>query len=159
MAQKITLSIPDLLHEKLKEWRTCFNLSKMFQEAVSDAIQKKEEFQKRFSEDFEMPDIIKRLKLEKLIWEKQYYKKGKTEGFQWAKTAHYEDLLYVLQFDDTYQLISDPKMNQYFEQIYQSTELVKYSNSGSVNHEQKFMDGWFKGVLEFWNQVKEKLES
>ncbi|MCK5163057.1 MAG: hypothetical protein KAQ72_05040 [Desulfobacula sp.] len=157
MAQKITLSIPDLLHEKLKEWRTSFNFSKMFQEAVTEAIQKKEEFQKRFSEEFDMPDIIKRLKHEKLIWEKKYYKLGKAEGLRWAKTIHYEDLLYVLQFKDTYKLISDPKMNQYFEQVYQTTDLVKYSNSGTVDHEQMFIDGWFKGVSEFWNQVKEKI--
>ncbi|MBU1344835.1 MAG: hypothetical protein KKE44_08625 [Proteobacteria bacterium] len=157
MAQKITLSIPDLLHEKLKDWRTSFNLSKMFQEAITDAIQRKEEFQKRFSEDFDMSEIIKRLKHEKLVWEKQYFKKGKAEGFRWAKTAHYEDLLYVLQYDGTYQLISDPKMNQYFEQIYQSTDFVNHSNAGSVDHEQRFIDGWFKGVFEFWKQVKEKL--
>ena len=157
MTQKITLSIPDLLHEKLKEWRTSFNLSKMFQEAVTEAIYKKEEFQKRFSKDFDMPEIIKRLKHEKQIWEKKYYKLGKAEGLRWAKTTHYEDLLYVSQFNDTYQLISDPKMNQYFEQAYQSTDLVNYSNSGSVDHEQMFIDGWFKGVLEFWDQIKEKL--
>ena len=157
MAQKITLSIPDLLHEKLKEWRTSFNFSKMFQDAVTEAIQKKEAFQKRFSEDFDMPEIIKRLKHEKLIWEKKYYKLGKKEGLRWAKTIHYEDLLYVLQFNDTYKLISDPKMNEYFEQIYQTTDLATYSNSNAVDHEQMFIDGWFKGVLEFWNQVKEKI--
>ncbi len=157
MAQKITLSVPDLLHEKLKEWRASFNFSKMFQEAVTEAIQKKEEFQKRFSDDFDMSEIIKRLKQEKLIWEKKYYKIGKKEGLLWAKTVCYEDLLYVLQFDATYQIILDPKMNQYFEQIYQSTDLVTYSNASSVDHEQMFIEGWFKGVLEFWNQVKEKL--
>ncbi len=157
MAQKITLSIPDLLHEKLTEWRTSFNFSKMFQDALTDAIQKKEEFQKRFSEDFDMPEIIKRLKHEKMIWEKKYYKLGRTEGLRWAKMIHYEDLLYVLQFNDTYKLISDPKMNKYFEQIYQTTDLAKYSNSHAVDHEQMFIDGWYKGVLEFWNQVKEKI--
>jgi hypothetical protein len=157
MAQKITLSIPDLLHEKLQEWRASFNLSKMFQDAVTEAIQKKEEFQKRFSEDFDMPEIIKRLQHEKLVWEKKFYKKGKTEGLRWAKTVHYEDLLYVLQFDAAYQIISDPKMNQYFEQIYQSTGLVAYAKASSVDHEQLFIEGWFKGVLEFWNQVKGKL--
>ncbi|NOX32554.1 MAG: hypothetical protein GXP56_02285 [Deltaproteobacteria bacterium] len=157
MAQKITLSIPDLLHEKLKEWRTSFNFSKMFQEALTEAIQKKEEFQKRFSEEFDMPEIINRLKREKLLWEKQYYKKGKVEGLRWAKTAHYKDLLYVVQFDGTYQIISDPKMNEYFEQIYLSTDLIKYSNASAVDHEQMFIDGWFKGVLEFWNQVREKI--
>ncbi|WP_300457338.1 hypothetical protein [Desulfobacula sp.] len=157
MTQKITLSVPDLLHEKLKAWRTSFNFSKMFQEAVTDAIQRKEELQKRFSEDFDIHEIVKRLKQEKLIWEKQFHKKGKAEGFRWAKAAHYKDLLYVLKFDGTYQLISDPKMNQYFEQIYQSTDLAKYADSGTVDHEQMFMDGWFKGVLDFWHQVKEKL--
>ncbi len=157
MAQKITLSIPDLLHEKLTEWRTSFNFSKMFQDALTDAIQKKEEFQKRFSEDFDMSEIIRRLKHEKLIWEKKYYKLGRTEGLRWAKTIHYEDLLYVLHFEDTYKLISDPKMNEYFEQIYQTTDLATYSNSNAIDHEQMFIDGWYKGVLEFWNQVKEKI--
>lgn len=157
MAQKITLSIPDLLHEKLDEWRTSFNFSKMFQEALTDAIQRKEEFQKRFSDDFDISEIVNRLKQEKLVWEKQYYKKGKAEGFRWAKAAHYKNLLYVLQFEGTYELISDPEMNQYFEQIYQSTDLATYSKSESIDHEQRFMDGWFKGVLEFWNQVKEKI--
>jgi hypothetical protein len=75
----------------------------MFQEAVTEAIQKKEEFQKRFSKDYNMSEIVKRLKQEKLIWEKQYYKLGKEEGLRWAKTAHYEDLLYVAQLDTTSQ--------------------------------------------------------
>ncbi len=157
MAQKITLSVPDLLHEKLKEWRTSFNLSKMFQEALTEAIQKKEEFQKRFTEDFDMPDIINRLKQEKLLWEKKYYKFGKTEGIKWAKIAHYSELLYVVQITNTYKLISDPSLNEYFEKIYESTDLIKYSESGSVDHEQMFIDGWYKGVCEFWNQVKEKI--
>jgi len=157
MTQKVTLSIPDLLHEKLEEWRASFNLSKMFQEALTEAIQRKEEFQKRFSEEFDMSDIIDRLKQEKLVWEKKYYKIGKAEGLRWAKIAHYSDLLYVLQFTDAYKLISDPNMNTYFDQIYQTMDLAIFSNSGSVDHEQMFMDGWFNGVKGFWNQIKGKL--
>lgn len=155
MTQKITLSIPDLLHEKLKAWRDSFNLSKMFQEAVTDAIQKKEEFQKRFSKDYNMTEIIKRLKQEKLICEKQYYTLGKDEGLRWAKTAHYEDLLYVVGTNDTYRLISDSRMSDYFDKIYQSNELA--NQSGAVDHEQLFIAGWSDGILEFWNHVKEKL--
>lgn len=155
MAQKITLSVPDLLHEKLKEWRDSFNLSKMFQEALTEAIQKKEEFQKRFSKEYNMSEIIKRLKQEKLIWEKQYYKLGKEEGLRWARTAHYEELLYVLEQNDTYSLISSSKMSDYFDKLYQTHELEKLS--GSVDHEQMFIDGWSDGIVEFWNHVKEKL--
>ncbi len=157
MTQKITLSVPDFLYEKLEEWRASFNLSKLFQEALAEAIQKKEEFQRRISEDFDMADIINRLKQEKQSWEKKYYALGKTEGIHWAKIAHYSDLLYVLKFTDTYKLISDSKMSEYFKKLYDSTNLSKNKDSGPFNDQQMFMEGWFKGVLEFWNHIKEKL--
>ncbi len=157
MAQKITLSIPDMLHEKLKDWRDSFNLSAMFQEAVTEAIQKKEAFKKRFSEDMDMQDIIARLKHEKLIWEKKFFKSGKIQGEFWARSAHYEDLLYVLSLEDTYQLINDPTYKAYFENIYDANELAKYALDGGTDHERQFVDGWFAGVAEFWNQVKERI--
>lgn len=157
MAQKITLSIPDMLHEKLTEWRSSFNFSKIFQEALTEAIHKKEELQKRFSEEFDMPDIVKRLRQEKLAWEKRYYKKGKTQGMSWAKSAHYEDLLYVLNYKDTYELIGHAEYKAYFQDIYQANDLGKYAREGGVEHERKFMDGWFDGVRSFWNEVRDQL--
>ena len=143
MSQKITLSIPDLLHEKLEEWRASFNLSKMFQEALTDAIRKKEEFQKRFAEDFDISDVISRLRQEKCDWEKKFHKKGKLEGVKWAKMAHYKDLLYVLGITDTYKLISDPVLNTYFEKLYRSSELEVYANCDLVDHEDRF---WKAGL-------------
>ncbi len=157
MTQKITLSIPDFLYEKLEAWRASFNLSKLFQDALAEAIQKKEDFQKRISEDFDMGDIIKRLKQEKQNWEKKYYMLGKAEGVQWAKIAHYGDLLYVLKFNDTYQLISDSKMSDYFNKIYAAINLSRNPEPGCVDDELMFMDGWFKGVMDFWNHIKGKL--
>lgn len=157
MAQKITLSIPDMLHEKIKEWRSSFNFSKMFQDALTEAIQKKEDFQRRFSQETDMTDIVKRLKREKETWEKNFYKLGKAEGFKWGTSAHYEDLLYVLHFEGTYKLLSDPRMEDYFEKIYQATDLETYSNTESIQHERMFMDGWYNGVFDFWNQIKEEL--
>ena len=157
MAQKITLSIPDMLHEKLKEWRDSFNFSQMFQEAVTEAIQKKEEFKKRISEDLDMPDIIRRLKQEKMIWEKKFFKAGKKEGNQWARSAHFEDLIYVLSLEDTYQLIQDNQYKDYFERVYEDYDLASYSFDGGFDHEKQFVDGWFKGIAEFWSQVREKL--
>lgn len=157
MAQKITLSIPDLLHEKLKEWRDSFNFSKMFQDALTDAIQRKEDFQKRFSEDFDMSDIIKRLQQEKLIWEKRFSKSGRNEGIKWARSAHYEELLYVINFEDTYKLTNDTKFKAYFEEIHNKNELGKYASDGAVDHELMFMEGWFLGVNDFWTQIKEQI--
>ena len=104
-----------------------------------------------------MTDILKRLRQEKKDWENKFYKFGKVEGLTWASSAHYEDLLYVLHFRGTYQLTSEPKMAKYFKKIYQSTELAMYPNQESIQHEQMFIDGWFKGVNGFWNQIKEKI--
>ena len=161
MAYKVTLSIPDMLYKKMEHWRESFNLSKMFQEALSEAIQKKEEFKKRFSEEFDMPEIIKRLQQEKSLWEKKYYKKGKLQGLKWAKSASYEDLLYVLTLTDAYQLVqnerSDGRLTDYFEKIYESSGLCDYTNLGNLDHEQVFLEGWLSGVQEFWDLIKEKL--
>ena len=157
MAQKITLSIPDMLHEKLTRWRSSFNFSKMFQEALTEAIQKKEELQKRFSDDFDMPDIVKRLRHEKKKWEDSHYKTGKEHGIRWARNAHYEDLLYVLYIEDTYSITSDDNYKTYFEELYEANDLGRYAAVGGADHEQRFIDGWFEGVNSFWNEVKEQI--
>ncbi|WDP88697.1 MAG: hypothetical protein HUN04_02670 [Desulfobacter sp.] len=157
MAQKITLSIPDMLHEKLTEWRSSFNFSKMFQEALTEAIQKKEELQKRFSEELDMPDIVKRLRQEKLDWENRFYRSGKKQGLKWAKSAHYQDLLYVLHCEDTYELLNHEDYQSYFNGIYKANGLGSYTSQEGVDHEKKFIDGWFDGVTSFWNEVRNQL--
>ena len=167
MAQKITLSIPDMLHEKLSEWRSSFNFSKLFQEALTEAIEKKENFQKRFSQEMDMSHVIQRLKEEKLNWGRKYFDLGKKEAMGWVKTARYETLLYVTAFEKYYDILFDPKMNTYFKQIYETAGLNPYSalpagETGAgkqvlLDHDKQFIEGWFNGVLEFWNQVKDKL--
>ena len=157
MARKITLSIPDMLHEKLDEWRNSFNLSKMFQDAVSDAIQRKEEFQKRVSQEFDMPDVIFRLQKEKQAWVKQFYRLGRKEGERWGMSAHFEDLLYVLHIPDTYELVQDSRLKVYFDNTLNRYGVDRFTIDGKTDHKQMFLDGWKNGVKEFWNQVKEAL--
>ena len=161
MTQKITLSIPDRLHEKLNEWRSSFNLSKMFQDALSDAIEKKERFSKKFCEDFDMTQIINRLQQEKAQWLKNLYNAGRNRGFGWAQGAHYQDLLYVLDHEDTYdsgqEIVRHSRFKAYFEHVYDAHNLTRYAQQGDVDHEKKFMEGWFDGVNAFWNQVREHI--
>ncbi len=157
MAQKVTLSIPDMLHEKLNKWRESFNLSKMFQDALDDAIQKKEDFQKRIIHDFDMSETISRLKKEKKESEKNYLEMGKTTGLEWAKRAHYEDLVYAVGFDDSYNIVKDSKFNYYFNEIFNSYHLIQFSKENFNQHAKKFIDGWCKGVTDFYNEIAKKL--
>ena len=157
MARKITLSIPDRLHEKITQWRSSFNFSQLFQEALIEAIEKKERFKNRFKEELDMPLVIQRLKNEKLKWGKKYFEIGKTEALGWVKTAQYETLVYVTAIERCHDIIFDPKMSHYFQQIYQSAGLVPFPTTGLLDQDKKLIDGWYAGFFEFWNQVKDKI--
>lgn len=150
MARKITLSIPDLLHEKMEEWRQSFNLSKMFQDALAEAILKKEEFQRRFQEDSSMSETIERLRREKKISEGNFLENGRIEGFQWAKSAHYDDLMYALTLDSVTALAGDGRLAHCFAPIIEREHLTD-------KHARLFIQGWQRGFTEFWNEIKEKL--
>ena len=157
MTRKITLSIPDMLHEKMEEWRKSFNLSKMFQEALSDAIQKKEAFQRRLQEDHDMVDIIERLRYEKMQSEGNYSENGRLKGIEWAKSAHYDDLMYVIELTPVTRMISDPRMEMYFSGIIGKDPLMEASTEAINKHARLFIEGWHRGVTELWNEIKEKL--
>ncbi len=157
MAHKITLSIPDLLHEKMEEWRKYFNFSKMFQDALSDAIRKKEEFQKRLQEDLDMTDIIERLKQEKLQSEGNYSDRGKIEGLLWAKSAHYDDLVHAMAFDSAAEIAADDRLSAYFSDIFSKDRLLDCQGSELNKFTRLFLDGWQRGLSDFWNEIKEKL--
>ncbi len=157
MAKKITISIPDMLHEKLEKWRQSFNLSKMFQEAVTEAIQKKEDFQKRIKEDLDMAEIIERLRLEKLQSEGDYLENGRAEGLLWAKNAHYDELRYALEWEPGDNPLKDRVLGDYFEELLSRDTLMDSNGNGMNEYTQVYISGWKKGVQEFWAEIQDKL--
>jgi len=158
MAKRVTVSIPDLLHEKMEQWRESFNLSKMFQEAVADAIQKKEDFQRRIREDREMGEIIERLKKEKARSERNVYDRGRDDGFTWARSAGYDDLIYGLNWKAQENVLRDRVLGSYFfEQAAKNGLASEQDGTPNENYLRVYVDGWKKGVAEFWDAVKDKL--
>ncbi len=156
MAKKVTISIPDMLHEKLEKWRESFNLSKMFQDAVVDAIQRKEEFQKRIREDLDLGQIVERLRREKMQSERNSLEEGKTDGILWAKTAHYDDLQYALHWTGLEKSAKDPVLGHYFASNPTLTRLQQ-SSTYSDTYALSYLSGWKQGVLQFWEEIREKL--
>ncbi len=162
MAKKITLSVPESLYQKITDWRSSFNLSQMFQDMVTDAIQRKEEFQKRISEDASLSDIIKRLRMEKQEAISRIIEKGMAEGMRWAKIAHYDELCYALSWkpEEETDLLENRMLGSYFSECFRSENISAFLEaSGKVagHHIDSFITGWKMGVSGFWNSVKDKI--
>lgn len=157
MAKKVTISIPDMLHEQLEKWRESFNLSKMFQDAVSEAIQRKEEFQKRIREDLDLGQIIERLRREKMQSQGNYFETGKNDGILWAKTAHYDDLQYALQWTDLENGAKDLVLGHYFTEIIAANRFLDCNTYSSSEYLLNYLKGWKQGIGQFWTEIREKL--
>ncbi|EKD38287.1 MAG: hypothetical protein ACD_75C00789G0002 [uncultured bacterium] len=157
MAKKVTISIPDMLHEKLETWRESFNLSKMFQDAVVEAIQRKEEFQKRIREDLDLGQIIERLRSEKMQSETNSLEAGKNDGIRWAKTAHYDDLQYALHWSDLENAAKDSVLGHYFTTNASLSRLLQSNTYCDPKYALSYLNGWKQGVEQFWEEIREKL--
>jgi hypothetical protein len=157
MTKKVTVSIPDLLYEKMEKWRRSFNLSKMFQDAIAEAVQRKEDFQKRIQEDLDLSEIIDRLKREKERSEGNYFDTGRLDGIAWGKMAHYDDIQYALVWEDLENALKDRVLGKYFEEKIKELQRLDMRMEDVSGYAELYLKGWKKGLDEFWEEVKGKL--
>jgi hypothetical protein len=157
MTKKVTVSIPDFLHEKMEKWRRSFNLSRMLQDAIMEAIQRKEDFQKRIQEDLDLYEIIDRLKREKEHSEGNYFDTGRQDGIAWAKMAHYDDIQYALGWEDLEGAARDKVLGEYFAERINKIKRMDIRLEGIDEYVRLYLKGWKKGLEEFWEEVKHKL--
>jgi predicted CopG family antitoxin len=164
MAHKVTISVPDELYEKMAQWRSSFNFSRVFQRTIAGLIQSKEEFQKKLMQDFDLSAVVERLKKEKQETEHSYLEKGKKDALEWLKTAHYKDILYALKWVPGDEPARDETLGDYFaqrlKQVYRAGLTEMSSQTFRVNQAvKKYISGWKEGVQEFWNAVKDEIHS
>ena len=157
MAHKITLTVPDSIYRKIERWRSAFNLSRVFQDAIEEAIERKEEFQKRLAQDVSLADVVRRLRREKLNYEEKAFRRAEEEGRTWAAHAHYEDLVLVVEIPT--EEVAD---NQALR-----TRAADTIDRLSTNYRRAFRSyeafcatvcaGWHGGVCAFWSTVEDQL--
>ena len=161
MSKKITVSVPDDLHQKMNEWRESFNFSKVFQKAVSTMIQRKEEFQKRLRSNIDMAAIAERLRREKQESQTESSELGKKEGVRWARSAHYKELKYALTWLPEAAPQRNEVLGDYFSDLFAASSnlqrIAPENNNESGEFVRSFLAGWKEGVEAFWNEIKDKL--
>ncbi|MBI9081988.1 MAG: hypothetical protein JEZ11_00230 [Desulfobacterales bacterium] len=161
MAKRVTISVPDELHEKMNQWRTSFNFSKIFQRAVSSMIQKRESFQEQVRNSLDLTAVVTRLRKEKQETESDYSEKGRRKGLAWSRAAHYQEIQYALAWEPDDHPTRDAVLGDYFEEAFKVRPPLNVAGKqGAPETEtltKAFVCGWQDGVREFWNEVKDRI--
>ena len=106
-----------------------------------------------------MNTLINRLREEK-------FEEGKAHGREWAESAHYDDIEWVLDSwnpeagDDPTRLNSGAPENldEFFREIINSDPAMGFDIAGQANKRvDRLVAGFKKGVQEIWNEVEPKL--
>jgi hypothetical protein len=164
MAKKITLTVNESLFSKIDQWRSSFNLSKLFQDAVSEAIKAKEEFHRRLSGREDIPQIVERLKAEKRSWLGRARSDGESDGGSWAGQAHYRELISVLALMDedtsseTATIVMPTAEDQCVEAWQKRGNLPDTGSPELAVAEQSYREGWRTGVRGLWELIKDQLD-
>jgi len=153
MAKKITLTVNESLFKQIDAWRSSFNLSRLFQDAVSEAIRHKEEFQRMLSGSVDIPRIVERLKAEKRGALEKAQAAGKADGSAWAGRAHYAELVSVVG--------AIPAATEAEDKSIQNWEL-RHGLAGMEGKPREeameaYRSGWRTGVGGLWDMVKDQL--
>ncbi len=165
MSKKITISVPDGLHEKMDKLRDSLNFSQVFQKAISELIQKKDDLKRRIKQDTDINEIVKRLKNEKAESEGGYFDKGKNNGLIWAKAAHYEELKFALIWDPQKGLPDNQNnegelLKTYFANTIKKDGLMELdpkAKAGANDYVLTYFKGWKEGVQGFWDEIEDKI--
>ncbi len=153
MAKKITLTVNENLSKQIDAWRSSFNLSRLFQDAVSEAIRHKEEFQRMLSGSADIPRIVERLKQEKRGLLEKATAEGKADGGAWAGRAHYRELIAIVGSIAGATEAEDRATTAW--EIRQG--LTGMEGGPREEALTAYREGWKTGVIGLWDLIKDQL--
>ncbi len=162
MVQKVTISVPDELHNKMQKWRHLFKPSKVFQDAMTYLIEKKENFLKRVKQGEDMAATIDRLKKQKAAFEGEMEDRGRDEGLRFAKIADYEVLLEALKeltvTDNGTECLAATSLEEYFTEAAEGEGIEIFHEQRQITPEfTQWLHGWKEGVEAFWVEIEGKI--
>ncbi len=109
-----------------------------------------------------MNEVIERLKKERQESISNYYEKGKDDGFTWAKAAHFESIVYVVESiedmtdvdDHLDTFLKDQDALSFLNDAIDSDKNMGFDDVGFPTPlTTKYLAGWHKGVRNFWKEI------
>ena len=141
-------------------------------------MNKIEDFLKRIHKSPKTDKIIERLTKEKNASDELVYERGKKDGEQWAKTAHYDDLYGAVCKEKDEEIINNPQLEDLEPEILDylfEKHKIKPERYGEIDdylnkvlpvkvhshnyhiYTVAYRRGWYQGILDFWNEIKDKI--
>ena len=141
MAERINITIPNTLSERLQVVKGQLNVSRICQEAIEKAVSAQE----INIEDIPARDkLIKRLRMEKEESAKAWKETGFTDGQKDAQELSYDDF----QMLENKGAISEETREWVIENHFKYYENL---------NEESYFEGWIEGALNLWNEIKDEV--
>jgi len=169
MTKRVTVSIPDELHEKMEKWKDSLNYSGVFQEAITEVIDRKERFTADIKEGLNMEALAERFMSEEekdtALWKEQ----GNKDGILWMQKAKRNEVMRALKIWERYNSVGgqnpleDSILGEYFQNMKEQYEFddPEYDNYGSFTLSDDFLNwfiGWTDAVEKAWDEINKIIE-
>jgi hypothetical protein len=141
---RLTVSVPQALHDRLDRWRDNINISRICQEALERELRRLEELP---GDAVALGDMVRRLSKEKADGDRQWFSQGVADGMTWARGAGYVDLRATAA--------GSPSATAAAKTALQRGAAAHNSNPGFDTD--SYESGWRFAAAEIWRRVEPKL--
>ncbi|QSJ16899.1 hypothetical protein JYQ62_35445 [Nostoc sp. UHCC 0702] len=156
MAQRITITLPDNLHERLQMFKESLNVSGVCQQAIDLAVQI-EEIKVR-TDIPAMEKAIARLRKEKqeasAKWKQTGFKDGLIDA---TEELNYLTLKYIGEGGNINKPIPGTKYEPPVKMDLEHYRLEKYREEEDYFEPEIYTQGWIEGVIHVWKEIKDQL--
>lgn len=155
MVQRVNVSIPNVLFERLQKHKENMNVSQICQNALTEAI-KMEEIKELNAPN--RKDRIAKLKKQKEASDNTSRKQGFDAGVETANedTVDYEFFMFVEKTSKS-QLSEDiDALGQIHDHL--EEKIISLRDDPTFN-ENMYVKGWIEGVMSIWEDLKNEMES
>lgn len=168
MSPKITISIPEGLHQKMQKWKKSLNFSRICQTCIREEIAKKELFHTKLQEQKTMLEIWEKGNFETLEGQ---YQVGKEMGFAYAKNSPYHEIKRYEAYAEKW----DEESQEIVEQFHYDLDIISILDKlgligepvepGEIEKErdsipftQRFDWGFMEGIIEYLREECSSVE-
>jgi hypothetical protein len=141
---RLTVSVPDELHQRLEKWRDRLNVSRVCQEALAREIRRLEEVP---HDAVALGDLIERLSQEKADAGRRWFAQGVTDAMSWSRGASYVDLRATAE---------DGARATPAGRTAVQAAIERHADVAGFEVED-FVAGWCFAAAEVWARVKSKI--